>query len=188
MDLTGASTLVIMPHKEQWDQFIEIKKMHMNPKIKRPPYPHITLLQPFYKPEKFDEVEERIESILKDMKPFKCVIKEFKMFENKKSQTLYLDPVTEPPNALQDIYDILAKEFPECVKGKFKEHIGVGFFKNLNQAKMLGGKYQEEWKPIEFMVKEVYINYRTSDISPFLPRRVIPIGYPSPPYNKPVPL
>lgn len=187
---TPASTLVAMPPKDQWDQFVEIKKNHMNPKIKRPPYPHMTLMQPFVGPDGFDEVAKKLEEGLKDFKPFKCTIKEFKLYENKKSQTLYLDPVCEPAGALNDLYDKLVEIYPDGkLKRGFDPHIGVGFFRDQKLAKELRDKYQKDWKPIEFTVKEIYINYRASEVDPFYPRRVIHLGGDElEPYNEPVEL
>lgn len=38
-----SSSVVVMPPPEHWKQIVDIKKNHMNPKIKRPPFPHITM-------------------------------------------------------------------------------------------------------------------------------------------------
>jgi hypothetical protein len=46
----------------------------------------------------------------------------------------------------------------------------------MKEAQKLLDQYQSIWKPIEFQVKEIYINFRTSETDPFLPRVVIPLG------------
>lgn len=175
--LVASSTLVVMPPKEQWDQFVEIKKNHMNPKIMRPPYPHMTLMQPFFTIDKFDEVGEKLENALADFEPFKCSIKEFKIYDNKNSQTLYLDPVCEPQNSLNRLYDKLCEVYPEAkLKRGFDAHIGVGYFKDTKLVGELKDKYQAEWIPIEFTVDRIYINHRASETDPFLPKKIIMLG------------
>ena len=177
MDLTHTSTLVIMPPNEQWQQFVDIKKNHMNPKIKRPPYPHITLMQPFIKQEKFDEVEILLEEGLKEFQPFNCTIKEFKIYDNNKSQTLYLNPECDPPESLSNLYNKIVEIFPQGdLKRGFDAHIGIGYFKDKKLSFELMTKYQAEWKPIEFLIDKIYINFRKSDVDPFEPVKIIKLG------------
>ena len=64
------SVCVIMPPRELWAPFVEIKKNHMNPRIKRPPYPHITLCAPFVHPKYYVEAKAKIREALKGIEPF----------------------------------------------------------------------------------------------------------------------
>eukprot|EP01125_Pyxidicula_operculata_P019401 TRINITY_DN7035_c0_g1_i1.p1 TRINITY_DN7035_c0_g1~~TRINITY_DN7035_c0_g1_i1.p1 ORF type:complete len:203 (+),score=25.80 TRINITY_DN7035_c0_g1_i1:31-639(+) len=179
--LEWSTSLVLMPPPEFWPPFVEIKKNHMNPKIKRPPYPHVTLLAPFVSKHHFEEARQRLTDLLKDVKPFRVNFAKFALFENRGSQTLYLDPVVEPSGALDALHQKLADGFPEVQKeskqgSQFEAHIGVGFFRDSKTAKQLQAKYQKDWKPIDFMVKEIYIVSRLSQESPFEVRVVIPFG------------
>lgn len=83
----AAFSLVIIPPPEDWAQFVAIKRKHMNPRIKRPPFPHITMLGKL----SADEIE-RITKVVSEHGPFELEIGAFKVFENKKNTTLYLDP------------------------------------------------------------------------------------------------
>ncbi|CAH6421098.1 2-5 RNA ligase superfamily [uncultured virus] len=185
MKYTPACSLVIMPPKETWDQFVEIKKNHMNPKIKRPPYPHITLLQTFVEKEYFDQVFDILSTELKKIQPFKCSINEFKLFKNKKSQTLYLDPICDPPDSFNKLYKIVKESFPEIkTQTEFNAHMGIGYFNDLKLSQNLLEKYQNDWVPIEFIVKEIYINFREDIDAPFSPRKIIHLGHDNTPsYN-----
>lgn len=104
MECVKSTSLVIMPPPQFWPDFVDIKKNHMNPKIKRPPYPHITLfvgflsqhlpisLSPFAHTRHFEEARSKLQILLKNVKPFRINIRTFKLFENGPSCTLYLEP------------------------------------------------------------------------------------------------
>eukprot|EP01127_Copromyxa_protea_P010504 TRINITY_DN2556_c0_g1_i2.p1 TRINITY_DN2556_c0_g1~~TRINITY_DN2556_c0_g1_i2.p1 ORF type:complete len:195 (+),score=21.56 TRINITY_DN2556_c0_g1_i2:42-626(+) len=157
MQCVASSSLVVMPPPEYWPAFVDIKKNHMNPKIKRPPYPHITLLQPFAHERHFSEARSKLAILLKNVKPFRITINSFKLFENGSSCTMYLEPEVQPPNALDNLYSILSDAFPEVGKSDFDAHIGVGYFRDLGKARMLQLKYQKNWKPMSWVVDEIYI-------------------------------
>jgi 2'-5' RNA ligase len=123
------TSLVLMPPKELWEPFVEIKKNHMNPKIKRPPYPHITLLAPFVAPSDFDKAEQELTKALENIEPFDVAFKELVYFKNPKSCTLYFDPITSRENALQEIFNACANTIPLTDDSKeFEPHIGVGTY------------------------------------------------------------
>jgi len=184
--LVTSTTLVVMPPKHLWGPFVEIKKNHMNPRIKRPPYPHITILQPFVNSSQFDEAEKALREVLANVQPFRLNFSRFELFRNAGSATLYLDPEIEPPTALQDLYDIAAAMYPQVQQQKqkqsaFEPHIGVGYFKKQNEAVRLQKKYQTGWKSLDFVVQEIYIMSRIATDTPFEVRRVIPLGSQSAP-------
>lgn len=172
---TTLSSCVSQPPFEYWEQFVEIKKKYMNPKITRPPFPHVTLLAPFLFYKDFDEAQKSLTKVLSDFKPFEVEIKEFKIFKNKNNSTLYLNPETNPSGSYEKLFNILKKEYPDSVKGEFSPHIGVGFFTDYNEAVELQKKYQKDWKPIKFLCKEIYFLKRKGE-SPFEVRKVIPLG------------
>ena len=67
----------------------------MNPRIKRPPYPHVTLLAPFVAPEYFDEAQLKLREVAKNIEPFRLQFALFELFNNAHSSTLYLKPEIE---------------------------------------------------------------------------------------------
>jgi len=152
----------------------------MNPKIKRPPYPHISLLQPFLEYKNFAKGSQLLEQALSHFQPFQLDFSEFKLFKNGASTTMYLDPVITPPNALDDLYKIVAAVYPEVQEmsrsgSNFEPHIGVGYFKDVREAERLQKKYQQGWTPMKFTVKEIYIMSRVRE-DPFEVRSVIPLA------------
>ena len=61
--------------------FVEIKKNHMNPRIKRPPYPHITLAAPFVHPKHYTSAKIKIREALKSIKQFEINFAKFQLFQ-----------------------------------------------------------------------------------------------------------
>jgi len=174
--LVFTSSLVVMPPPEFWPAIVDIKKNHMNPRIKRPPFPHITLLQPFVEYKNATSAKETLTEALSNIKPFKLSFNQFKVFKNNTSNTLFLDPVVTPGNALQNLYDVVSQIYPGSnQESDFEAHIGVGFFRNPNEAQRLQKKYQSGWKPIDFTVQEIYILSRVRQ-DPFEVRKVITLG------------
>ena len=84
-----------MPPRELWAPFISIKKNHMNPNIKRPPYPHITLCAPFVHPKFYKDAKNKLRDVLKNIEPFEICFANFDLFKNNYSTTLYLAPESE---------------------------------------------------------------------------------------------
>jgi len=153
----------------------------MNPRIKRPPYPHITLLAPFVEYAAFTEAHNQLRNSLQHMEPFHLAFNTFELFMNGGSNTLYLDPVVTPGGALQKLYDVVSRVYQQCVEantkneGEFAPHIGVGYFKSKAEAQALQSKYQRDWKPLVFECQEVYCLSRVGD-GPFTVRKVVSLG------------
>lgn len=168
-------SLVICPPPEFWEPIVSLKKNHMNPRIKRPPYPHITILAPFVKFSRIEDAKRVLQSALQNIQPFTMEINSIELFDNKNSQTLFLKP-EYPSNVLQDIYQSCLSEFPHCTNNDFDPHIGIGFFRNKGEAKRLQKRYQSNWKPMKFVIQELYIMARTGKESPFEVRAAVPLG------------
>jgi len=113
---------------------------------------------------------------LENFEPFTIHIDNFEIFKNATSSTLYLAPTTDRRNALEDLYKTVAQVFPPEKKDNFKAHIGVGFFRDKNEAGLLQTKYQQSWKPIEFKVKEIYLLTHKAQDEPFGVREVVALG------------
>ncbi|KAH3764022.1 Endonuclease/exonuclease/phosphatase family protein [Pelomyxa schiedti] len=175
-DFSAASTLVVMPPPALWKPIVDIKKNHMNPKIKRPPYPHVTLLAPFVPYGRVGPAADILRAHMSRIQPFKVKIDEIKLFNNKGSSTMFLDPITDPPGQLDVLFKICSEAFPDWHGTPFEPHIGIGYFKEKAEAEALAKKYQDAWVPMEFMVQEIYINTRVAEDTPWEVRRVIPLG------------
>lgn len=172
------SVCVIMPPRDLWGPFVEIKKNHMNPRIKRPPYPHITLAAPFVHPKYYASAKTRIRESLKNIKQFEMNFSKFEIFKNYNSATLYLSP--ENATEVIQLHQILMSALPQSIVQKqnnFEPHIGVGFFKGKNnEAEILQQKYQSTWTPLKFTVQEVYFLRRRNQESPWEVEEIVPIG------------
>ena len=172
------SVCVIMPPRNLWAPFVEIKKNHMNPHIKRPPYPHITLCSPFVHPKHYTDASYKIREALKKIEPFEINFANFEIFKNNYSSTLYLAP--ESSTEITKVYNALMETLPWSIVQKqnnFEPHIGVGFFKgNNNEADILQKKYQSNWIPLKFTVQEIYFLRRKSKESPWEVEEIVSLG------------
>eukprot|EP00012_Vannella_robusta_P001301 CAMPEP_0206182746 /NCGR_PEP_ID=MMETSP0166-20121206/242_1 /ASSEMBLY_ACC=CAM_ASM_000260 /TAXON_ID=95228 /ORGANISM="Vannella robusta, Strain DIVA3 518/3/11/1/6" /LENGTH=161 /DNA_ID=CAMNT_0053597501 /DNA_START=220 /DNA_END=705 /DNA_ORIENTATION=- len=153
----------------------------MNPRIKRPPYPHITILAPFVKYQRFDDAKRILQEKLQNVQPFTMEINAMEIYFNNTSFTLYLKPEVQPANVLHDIHKQCLEEFPQCTKGPFDPHIGIGYFKKRNLAVSHQRKYQANWRPMKFVVQELYMMHRAGKDSPFEVRGVVSLGGKNPP-------
>ena len=172
------SACVIMPPRDLWAPFVEIKKNHMNPHIKRPPYPHITLCAPFVHPKHFKEAKSKFREVLKNIEPFELSFANFELFKYDSSTTLYLAP--ESSLEISQIYKALIGCLPTSIVQKqnnFEPHIGVGFFKGKNnEADSLQKKYQSSWIPLKFTVQEIYFIRRKNKESPWEVEEIVSLG------------
>ena len=165
----AAYSLVILPPKEDWGPFVEIKKNHMNPKIKRPPFPHITLLGSL-NPDEIDLVGP----LVSDCEPFDLEISSFKVFENKNNSTLYLDPKEDLNNNADNMRAIHRRLSDGGLRTRdFEPHIGIAFCDSVKQANALRDKYQNGFPVIRFRVTHVYVMKRNGETDPFEPFRAI---------------
>ena len=172
------SVCVIMPPRELWAPFVEIKKNHMNPRIKRPPYLHITLCAPFVHPKYYIEAKSKVREVLKSIEPFEINFANFELFKNDYSTTLYLAP--QSTTEITTLYKALISTLPGSIvqeQNNFEPHIGVGFFKGKkNDAEMLQKKYQSIWTPLKFTVQEIYFLRRRTQESPWEVEEIVPLG------------
>ena len=170
---------VIMPPRDLWPPFVEIKKNHMNPRIKRPPYPHITLCSPFVHPRHYVEAKSKLLSALKNIEPFEINFAKFEIFKNNFSETLYLAP--ESTTELNQVYNAIMSCLPYSITQKqndFEPHIGVGFFKGKykEDGEVYQKKYQANWTPLKFIVQEIYFLRRKSQDSPWEVEEIVSLG------------
>ena len=177
-DSVNYSVCVIMPPRDLWAPFVEIKKNHMNPRIKRPPYPHITLCAPFVHPKHYNAAKNKIREALKGIEPFEINFANFEVFKNNYSSTLYLAPQSE--KEITQLYNTLIAALPMSIiqkQNNFEPHIGVGYFKDKkDNVDVLQKNYQSNWTPLKFTVQEVYFLRRRSQESPWEVEEIIPLG------------
>lgn len=184
--MRGTYALVIIPPPDAWGPFVAIKKNHMNPRIRRPPYPHITLLGKFN-----DRQVSMAKRAVAECEPFNLRIEEFKVFTNPRNCTVYLDPVEEvevevagaaaaAPAAANDPHRCMRRVHESLRRAgfqtsDFEPHIGVCFCDRRAQADELVEKYQKEFPPIRFRVTHLYVMKRVGEEDPFEPWAAIPL-------------
>ena len=117
---------------------------------------------------------------LKDFPPIKVKLAKFSYFVFPKSCMLFLDPETEPADAIQTLSERMLKLFPQCndtIKrsGKFVPHISIGRFKNERDCMNYKHQLEKKWQPLEFTLKEIYLLYRNG-IDPFEVQHVVSLG------------
>lgn len=174
------SAVVVTPPTELWPPIQALRSQH-DPACERW-MPHINLLYPFVLDEFFAEAADELTSALASFQPFKLRFEGFREFHHTKSNTLWLEPQTEPPRALLDLQDRLLGVYRYCsnqarkTPAGFVPHLTIGQFKSLKETLAMKEKLQTSWEPIEFVVKEIYLISRTKD-DPFEIRHVVPFAW-----------
>ena len=103
-------------------------------------------------------------------------VETLRVYDNGKSQTLYLDPVDTPSGSLQKLALKLRQCMPGCVSENWDAHIGIAHEHSKAEVEKLRRKYQEQWTPISFQVDHVYVFHRRSEVDDFKPVRAVPLG------------
>ena len=116
-----------------------------------------------------------IEPALRALKPFRVVLREFGLFEHRGSQTIWLRPECDPPDALVQLHRVLVRVFPHLDdldnKGSagYTPHATVGQMRGKARGeatRKLVAQLQADWQPIEFTVDHVELLAREDD-TPF---------------------
>jgi 2'-5' RNA ligase len=84
------SSIVIVPPENLCGQIQDIRRLY--DKSFERWMPHINLLYPFVPKNQFASVVGKIQTILKEIKPFKVRLDQFTHFEHRASTTVFLDP------------------------------------------------------------------------------------------------
>lgn len=161
---SGACTLIVEPPSVYHEALLAIKKLYKSPKIPRSPYPHISLFLPFFGLDHLEEAAKLLGETLIPVKPFRCTLATMKLFDfgDKKPKVLYLEPTTDPPGALEALYQDLVKAFPAFAsKRPFVPHLGLGSLRlSSKEAEAILETHQKEWTPVTFMVDHLTIKTR----------------------------
>lgn len=168
------SAIVIIPPKELWPNIQEIRKLY-DKKIDRW-MPHITLIYGFIPEEYFEQAAELISQVLSSFSPFTVNLRDFKTFSHRKSATAWLEPISNPSNALVDLQAALQKLFPKCDEQSnkasgFTPHLSVGQFDSAS----LAIKSLPAWQNVDFKVSSVALISRRGN-EPFEVRYEVNLG------------
>eukprot|EP01012_Entosiphon_sulcatum_P015070 TRINITY_DN20088_c0_g1_i1.p1 TRINITY_DN20088_c0_g1~~TRINITY_DN20088_c0_g1_i1.p1 ORF type:complete len:340 (-),score=35.18 TRINITY_DN20088_c0_g1_i1:2-994(-) len=164
----GATFTAIVPPRNLWAQFQQVRMRHSrNLRCG----PHITLLDPFVERSFLPESAEILRAALRTFPAFRVVAADFNCFSRKggRDVVLFVEPKTDPPDALQKLADTMLASFPQCDDtfhkrgsgNKFQPHISLGKFNSLEKCMELISNLRTVWKPVEFLVSEIYLLART---------------------------
>jgi poly(A) polymerase len=119
--------------------------------------PHINLIYGFIGDRHFPQAAKLIQSVIKELEPFTIRLEKFQTFKHSASCTLWLKPIVDPPNALQDLQTKLQQLFPQCNEQSqksaagFTPHLTVGQFRTLAEAET----NLPDWHPVTFTVDSI---------------------------------
>jgi len=184
------SAIVIAPPEALWGPIQEIRKVH--DKAYPRWMPHVNLIYPFVPLENFGDVVQQAKQALMTLAPFKLSLNKFGYFTHKSDVAMWLDPECDPKGSVHQVQAALEKAFPYCndisqiSDSGFNPHLSVGQFPK-NEAKTAMKKLQDQWVPIEFIVKEVYMINRSDFESPFKVYYRVPLGNDSVEEVNPIP-
>jgi len=176
--LAYTSAIVIVPPQNLWDQIQTIRKDYDKAYYRW--MPHINMIYPFIPNDKFKEAEPIIREKLQNFAPFKLVFDHFNFFQHGKNCTLFLEPTTTPATVINTLQANIESLFPYCNEQStksehgFSAHLTVGSFptSKVNDYKQ---QFMKTFKPIEFIVKEIYLISRFGE-NPFEIRFAIPLA------------
>jgi len=176
---TSHSVINIIPPREVWDS---IQSIRTNWIADARCGPHISFVDPFIAPQHFSLAAQLLRAELQNIPPFTIKLEKFNYFVFSGSCMLYLEPVTSPPDALEELLNKILKIFPHCddqIKksktGKLVPHFSIARFKNKKELQQNLKILQESWKPVEWIQKEIYFLKRVEG-DPFEISEIIPMG------------
>ena len=179
MDKTHTSALVIIPPKECWPQIQAIREKY-DRKVDRW-MPHVNLMYPFLVREDYDKIKQKLKNWCQKLESFEVHLHTFRYFKHRYEYfTLWLRP--RPKKRIIRLQHELLKVVPECndvnrFKGGFKPHLSVGQAEGSAELSRLMNEFQENWKPIDFMLEELHVIRRKNrKKAPFHVGDTIPLG------------
>jgi len=152
--------------------------------------PHISLVEPFVAPSFNPEAAELLKTALQEVHPFAVKLEKFNAISQTSADTIGIFPKSDN---LEILLTKILEVFPQCndlctrgaprLVGR-RRIKGTHFLPYLSlkrcdhsETYALMEELESTWKPIEFLLKEVYILYRTGG-DPFEVVEVIPLGPP----------
>eukprot|EP01119_Soliformovum_irregulare_P025891 TRINITY_DN9706_c0_g1_i1.p1 TRINITY_DN9706_c0_g1~~TRINITY_DN9706_c0_g1_i1.p1 ORF type:complete len:315 (-),score=54.36 TRINITY_DN9706_c0_g1_i1:23-967(-) len=174
---TSHAVINIVPPREIWDSIQSHRTLFTR---EARCGPHITFVDPFIAPEDMSEAIRILQEVLKEFPPFTIRFERFSKFVHSKNHcTLFLDPICDPPNALQDLQQTVLKAFPQCDgqirRGQYVPHLSIGSFPSKADLEQKQRELEQSWVPIEFQLKEIYVLQRNGS-DPFQVAAAVPLG------------
>jgi 2'-5' RNA ligase len=149
----------IIPPRELWEVIQPLRnKYTANARCG----PHITFIDPFVLSHEYTEARQILEDAFASLEPFEVRFEKFNFFKHKSSSTLFLEPIA-PEGAFDRLIELAAQAFPQCRdqldrgNGKWVPHLSIGNFKDHNELVKVMTELQNNWKPLRFTLKEVYL-------------------------------
>ena len=173
--------------KDEWAQITKARTDLRDPGLFRwPPhanilYPFIDILEPKVSEDESMDKEIVIETTLQKMQdvienfdPFTVSVDSLGTFGGKNRGVLYLNPrsfressTIEDEEPLVDLQSALVGGFPDCNDqkkgGKYTPHMTLSHFPSLDSALEAKAQIEQWWKPVEFVVDEIYFLKREGD-------------------------
>jgi len=177
--ISPSSNISLVPPREDWPQMQSIRTQYM---FDCRTGPHISMID-FFHENDFDVAEEVLTAALANMPPFTVTFSKFDSWKHDTMSTVLLVPETNPPNLLHKLMNTLLTYFPQtnssikvpCEK-TYNPHMSIAKFHNEKEMKKKMAEWQKAWKPMTFVVKELYFMTKIGVHNPFEVKRVIPIG------------
>ncbi|MBZ5713880.1 RNA repair domain-containing protein [Nannocystis pusilla] len=171
------SALVVIPPESAWPAIEAIRAWH-DPSHERW-MPHINLVYGFVPEALFADAAAALEPALRGLLPLRVRLEGLRRFDHRGSTTVWLEPISDPPGALQALQAAAAALFPLCDEQSSR---GPGFTPHLTIAKLSGSeaeiaaavaRWDKELAPICFTVEAVHLISRR-DEAPFEIRATVP--------------
>lgn len=193
--MTSLAALVIIPPrtKDLWGPYVNLRKAHMSPKVTRTPYPRIVIASPFATARSEPRLREVMASVVSIIDPFSVSLAKIGCSDVAGRQTLFLDPQPvgrgESALPLRQLHDLvtaatknvsaaagdLGKGGPDHGPDGFSPVIELGFLRDAKQARQLQTAYQNNWRPVAFDVRHLFVVERASTADPWTVTCTIPL-------------
>jgi 2'-5' RNA ligase len=169
------SALVITPPQEMWGPIQALRSKH--DKAFERWMPHVNLLYPFVPEAVFPEALDRLNKALAQLPRFTVRLEKLGYFNFGNTCTIWADPVSSPPDAIQRLHAALLHCFPHCTEtsdeGVFRPHLTLGQFPGKLATEEMIAK--TDWAPIEFTVEGVHLISRSAE-DPFTVKFTAALG------------
>lgn len=128
---SNKTAVVIVPPLSMWAPYMEfVMATHPGKLMRRPPYPHITLLNAFVPKESMQSVLWELRHTMSQISPFHLRFRDLKVFPQ--SRVAHLNPVSQPSGSLSKLQKRIQDLMPAS-KYQFDKHIGMGTLDTIEQ-------------------------------------------------------
>ncbi|UWP79459.1 RNA repair domain-containing protein [Dactylosporangium fulvum] len=172
------SALVVRPPLHAWAPIQALRSAH-DPSYRRW-MPHVNLVYGFVPESEFPAAAEAVTEAVAGRTAIRVRLARFRTFRHRGSTTVWLEPETEPADALRTLQAALAARFPGCTeqdsRGAFTPHLSVA--KLTGPAERIAetvARWQRDWQPVEFTIDAVDLISRRAD-EPFEVRHTVALA------------